>query len=502
MQKEFRRDGRGSELLSVEEMYRADQGAVADGVASATLMENAGRAIAHCIRQRWAPRPTAILCGPGNNGGDGFVVARLLAEEGWPITLALLGNREGLSGDAALNAGRWTGEVMTLDPSVLDGAELVVDALFGAGLARALDGPARQVVEAIDDRALPCIAVDMPSGVHGDSGAVLGAAPRCRMTVTFCRRKPGHLLLPGREFCGETVIADIGIPDSAVEGIAPSAWANGPALWGGRFPWPTALDHKYARGHALIAGGAVMTGAARLAARAAARSGAGMVSIAAPEDAVPVYAGDVPSLLVAPITDVDDFAALLDDRRKNAVLVGPGCGVSLDTREMTLQALREGKATVLDADALTVFRDTRDRLFEAIAGNSVVLTPHEGEFVRLFDEEGDKVARCRAAAEKSGAVILLKGADTVVAAPDGRVVVNDNAPPQLATAGAGDVLAGITLGLLAQGADSFDAACAAVWLHGEAAQTFGLGLIAGDLPEMLPNVLKKLKNSTAAKGRP
>jgi ADP-dependent NAD(P)H-hydrate dehydratase / NAD(P)H-hydrate epimerase len=488
------------ELLSVEQMYRVDAAAMSAGIAGETLMENAGRSVARCIGQRWSPRPIAILCGPGNNGGDGFVVARLLAELRWPVTVALLGDLNKLSGDAALNAGRWQGKLISLTSddlvTMLDGSELVVDALFGAGLTRDLAGAAKAVVDYVNERALPCVAVDVPSGVHGDSGMVMGAAISCRLTVTFCRRKPGHVLLPGRKRCGEIVVADIGIPEDVVKDVVsefePVGRANGPHLWQGRYPWPKMEDHKFSRGHALIAGGAVMTGAARLAARGAARIGAGMVTIAAPLQAVSVYAADWPSFLVTPVSDAEEFAVLLEDRRRNAVLVGPGRGVSQTTQEMALAALARGKATVLDADALTVFGESPARLFEAIASNPVVLTPHEGEFGRLFGVVGDKISRCRAAARMSGAVVLLKGPDTVIAAPDGRVVVNDNAPPELATAGAGDVLAGFIVGLMAQGADPFDAACAAAWLHGAAAKAFGPGLVAGDLPDALPNILARI----------
>lgn len=481
------------ELLTVAEMYRADEATIASGVPGEILMENAGRAIADQIRNRWARRPITILCGPGNNGGDGFVVARLLAEEGWPTTVALLGDRQALKGDAAAAAAKWAGDVRPLDPSTLEGAELVLDALFGAGLTRPVDGQAREVIDAVTDRNLPCVAVDVPSGVHGDTGEVLGRAPNCRLTVTFFRRKPGHLLMPGRQFTGETVVAPIGIPESVLDDIKPKAAANGPALWLPHFPWPSSIDHKYGRGHALIAGGAAMTGAARLAARAAYRAGAGMVTIASPPSAVPIYAGDLAGLLVLAVANEDEFNALLVDPRKNAALVGPGCGVSRTTRNMALGALRAEKAVVLDADALSVFQDAPDELFDALSGGRVVLTPHDGEFARLFDQSGDKLTRVRAAAARSGATVILKGPDTVIAAPDGTAVINDNAPPTLATAGTGDVLAGILVGLLAQGMPPFDAACAAVWLHGECATDFGAGLIASDIPEVLPKILNRLQ---------
>lgn len=481
------------ELLSVDEMYRADAAAIVGGTSGDALMEAAGAAIALEIRKRWDTRPVAILCGPGNNGGDGFVVARLLDRAGWPVRIALLGDRTALKGDAALNAERWTGPVEALSPSALEGAGLAVDAIFGAGLARPLDGAVLQTVNAIISTDIPCVGVDVPSGVHGDTGEVMGAAARADITVTFFRRKPGHLLLPGRDLAGEVVVADIGIPDAVLDEISPATHVNDPALWIGGFPWPGLADHKYSRGHVLIAGGAEMTGAARLAASGAARVGAGMVTIASPSQARSIYASDMPSLLVRTAENAADFGELLADPRRNAVLAGPGAGVSAETREIAVAALSTGRPTVLDADAITSFSDDPATLFAALASGTAVLTPHEGEFSRVFSHGGDKLSRARAAAAQCGAVVLVKGADTVIAAPDGRAVVNANAPPTLATAGSGDVLAGLVVGLLAQGMAPFEAACAAAWLHGAAATAFGPGLVAGDLPDMLPEVLRRLQ---------
>lgn len=486
----------GSALLTVEEMYRADTAAMVTGIDGATLMAAAGAAITAQIRARWASRPVAVLCGPGNNGGDGFVVARLLAEVGWPVTVALLGDRTRLRGDAALHAERWTGVIEPMTPSILAGSDLVVDAILGAGLQRPVDGEARAVIEAINEGSIPCVSVDVPSGVDGNTGEVLGIAPSANLTVTFFRKKPGHLLLPGRERAGEVHVADIGIPAATLDDIDPRQFENGPGLWRTRFPWPRAADHKYGRGHALIVGGTGMTGAARLAARAARRVGAGMVTIASGPEALPIYAADSAGLLTSPVSTAEEFAALLDDERKNAVLVGPGAGVNRTTREMTLAALGRDRATVLDADALTVFAGDPETLYAATSGARCLMTPHEGEFRRIFAVDGDKLARTREAAAMCGAVVLLKGADSVIAAPDGRAVINGNAPPELATAGTGDVLAGLALGLMAQGVDPFEAGCAAAWLHGAAAAEFGPGLIAEDLSDMLPRILRRLRTSS------
>jgi len=479
-------------LLSVDEMARADRAATAAGVPGERLMENAGAGVARAIVERWSPRPVAVLCGPGNNGGDGFVVARLLAGAGWPVRLALLGAAEKLSGDAAAMAGRWEGTIEPLEARALKGAEIVVDALFGAGLSRPPTGPAAAVIDRLGAAGRTVVAVDLPSGVDGDSGAVLGTAPKAALTVTFFRRKPGHLLLPGRLHCGEVVTVDIGIPAKVLTEISPQAFENAPPLWRARFPIPSLLDHKYTRGHVVMMGGAAMTGAARLAARAALRAGAGMATIASPPEAAAVYATGMAGVLVAPVARPADFVDVLEDPRKVSVLVGPGNGVSDATRAHALAALATGRPVVLDADALTVFAGAAETLASARRGE-LVLTPHEGEFARLFGGlKGSKLARARAAAAQSGAVIVLKGGDTVVASPDGRAAIAANAPPWLATAGAGDVLAGMALALLGQGMPGFEAACTAVWLHGEAAAGFGPGLVAEDLPDRLPAVLRAL----------
>jgi NAD(P)H-hydrate epimerase len=368
--------------------------------------------------------------------------------------------------------------------------ELVVDAIFGSGLSRALDDNVVQTLAAAAERRLPLLAVDVPSGVMGDTGEALGAvAAEC--TVTFARKKPGHVLLPGRDLCGDIVVTDIGTPPAVLDGIQVDTWENHPSLWRGELPHLTAAGNKYSRGHALLSGGYPMTGAARMAARAAARAGAGLTSIAVPEVALPIYAGALTSIMVHPISRPEDFSQLLSDSRYTALLIGPGAGVNETTRARALAMLATHRAVLLDADAISVFADRPAALAAAIKG-PCILTPHEGEFARLFDMTGDKLMRARAAARASGAVIVLKGSDTVVAAPDGRAIVNTNAPASLATAGSGDVLGGMILGLLAQGMDAFLAAAAGVWLHGAAAAHFGPGLLAEDLPDLLPGVLRRL----------
>ena len=475
-------------LLDVNRMDRADQLTVASGIPLGVLMANAGAAVAREIMRRWSARPVTVLCGPGNNGGDGFVVARLLADAGWPVRVALLGQSASLA--AQQHAARWQGNTEPLGTAVLDRALLVVDALYGAGLSRPLAGAAREVLAAAAAQKIPIVAIDVPSGLMGDSGECLGAVAAA-LTLTFFRKKPGHILLPGRLLCGEIVVADIGTPPELLAQLEPDTFENDPAIWLSALPRPQHQGHKYTRGHALIVGGYPVTGASRLAARAAARAGAGLTSLAVPEIAFNLYAGAVTSIMVQPLATPADLERLLLDRRFSSLLIGPGAGASASTRASTLTLLRQARPTLLDADAITAFQDDPQALFREIVG-PCVLTPHEGEFSRVFSATGDKLCRTRQAARLSGAVVVLKGCDTVIAAPCGRAIINANAPPTLATAGSGDVLAGFVLGLLAQGMEPFLAAAAAVWLHGAAAAEFGPGLIAEDLPDMLPHLLRRL----------
>ena len=475
------------EILTTAQMAAADAFAVAQGTPSLLLMENAGRAVADAIAARFKPCSVAVLCGPGNNGGDGFVVARLLHEQGFTVRVATDG---GHSNDAAAMGARWSGATSALTPDVLRGMTLVVDGLFGAGLARPLEGAAAQMVEALND--LPVVAIDLPSGVSGDTGQPLSSVyVRAILTVTFFRKKPAHLLLPGRALCGEIVVADIGIPPEAA---STALHENTPALW--RYPWPKDEGHKYGRGHCLVvSGGPAATGAARLAARGALRIGAGLVTVASPPNAVMVNAAHLTAIMLKRCDGAAELAALLEDKRLNAVVIGPALGIGGETREMVMAALNSGAAIVLDADALTSFKDDPDALFARLH-DRCVLTPHDGEFDRLFpglhDAATSKVEAVRAAAARAGCTVLLKGGDTVIAQPGGKAAINANAPAFLATAGAGDVLAGFIAGLLAQGMAAFDAACAGAWLHGAAAAQFGPGLIAEDLPEALPPVLAQL----------
>jgi len=488
------------ELLTPDEMSACDRLAIAGGVPGIRLMERAGRAVADAVARQPLGTRVVVVAGPGNNGGDGFVAARVLSERGYPVRMLLLGELGALRGDAAEAAASWRGATEPATPQALARAGVIVDALFGAGLNREVTGDVRALIDAMNASGARIVAVDLPSGINGASGAVMGAAVNARESITFFRRKPGHLLMPGRAHCGTVRVADIGIPDDVLDQVKPTALANGPELWGAAFPVPKLDGHKYARGHAVAVSGDVsFTGAARLAARGALRAGAGLVTLASPRAALAVNAAASLAVMVRPVDGADELTALLADKRLNAVVLGPGLGVGEATRAMVLAALDGERAVVLDADALTSFADGAEPLFSAITARPrpVVLTPHQGEFGKLFKnitqgaDKTSKLDMARAAAKASGAVVLLKGPDTVIAAA-ARAAVNANAPPFLATAGAGDVLAGMIAGLLAQGMPGFEAACAGAWLHGEAAATFGPGLIAEDLTETLPAVYRKL----------
>ncbi|WP_321337522.1 NAD(P)H-hydrate dehydratase [Breoghania sp.] len=503
------------QVLSVAQMGEADRRTIAAGVPGIDLMEAAGCGVADEICADHGPEcRVLVLAGPGNNGGDGFVVARLLVERGYEVVVGLLVAPERLKGDALVAFDRLSGETAPVQVAQVHQADVIVDALFGAGLDRPLAGSIVELVEAVNARrraGARVVAVDLPSGVSGDTGAILanaagGIAIEADVTVTFCRLKPGHLLFPGRALSGDVRVVDIGIPDRVVEdvvGAVPPLSLNGPDLWRAAWRVPGARDHKYMRGHVVVAGGPVhATGAARLSAGAALRIGAGLVTLASPSQAVAVNAAHLTAVMIRPVDDADGFSALLADERLNAVVAGPGFGVGEAMRALVLAVLSgesARRAVVLDADALTSFADDPKALFGAIRASrcrDVVLTPHEGEFSRLFPEFSDtslsRVWRAREAARISGAAVLLKGADTVVADPDGRATICNNAQGWLASAGSGDVLSGIIAGLLAQGLDGFEAAAMGAWCHGEAGRVAGPGLIAEDLAPSLRPVIARL----------
>ena len=476
-------------LFTVAQMSEADRLAEASGQSEAALIEAAGRAIAEEVFAHFTPGSVLVMAGPGNNGSDGIVAARHLRALGWPVEVALHPQRD-LARQPA-----WDGVAAALDAAAIDRGDIIIDALFGAGLSRPLDPATSALVDKLAKRRDCVVAVDVPSGLSGDTGQPMGACIHAAMTVTFWRKKPGHLLWPGRQYCGTVIVRDIGISSAILAAVAGDFAENEPALWREHYPWPRADTHKYRRGHALVVCGPIdKSGAARLAARAALRAGSGLVTLLLAEDTLRSLAPSLNAVMVEACDGVSDLMTSLNDARRNAILLGPGSGVGDKTQAMVLAALSRRRLVVLDADALTAFAAYPDELFGAIE-SPCVLTPHEGEFQKLFpDLSGDRVSRVQRAAERSHAIVLLKGPDTVVASPDGRVSINAHASPWLATAGSGDVLAGLVLGLAAQGMPPFEAASAAVWLHGDLGLRLGPGLIADDLPDALPATLRQLQS--------
>ncbi|MCF3641104.1 NAD(P)H-hydrate dehydratase [Rhizobium sp. TRM95111] len=479
-------------VLTPDEMAAVDRAASASGLSSQGLMERAGRAVAAAALRRFpGGLRFAVLCGPGNNGGDGYVAARALVEAGAPVALFAFGDPDALTGDAAAARHLWAGDTISLAGYQASPGDVVIDALFGAGLARDLPDTVCRVIDAVNGLALPVVAADLPSGVDGRTGAVRGAAFDAAVTVTFMCRKPGHLLMPGRALCGETDVFDIGIPPRIVLHEGHHLRVNGPDIWRMALPKADGAGHKYGRGHlAVFSGGAGATGAARLAAGAGLRAGAGLVTVLGPGDALAALEAHLTAVMLRRVDDERALAALLADDRFRTFVLGPAFGDLAKARAFVAATGR--RALVLDADGITAFRDDPDALFALFRDGPprLVMTPHDGEFARLFadlaaDGTLSKVDRARAAAARSNAVIVLKGADTVIAAPDGRALINDNAPPCLATAGSGDVLAGIVGAHLAQRMPPFEAAAAAVWRHGEAGRKAGDGLTAETLVEAI-----------------
>ncbi len=482
--------GHDNWLLTPSAMGEVDAAAAASGIDSFGLMEKAGQAVAAAVLRLFpGGERFVVLCGPGNNGGDGYVAARALQESGAAVALFHLGDPAKLRGDAATARSRCPIPGEPLETWCPAKRDVIVDAIFGAGLARAVPPAVADVVQRVDEAGLPVVAVDLPSGIDGRTGAVMGAAFRSRHTVTFMTRKPGHLLLPGRLYCGTVETFDIGIPFRLVEAKHERLFVNGPREWLAALPTTDAAAHKFRRGHLTVfSGPATATGAARLAAAAALRTGAGLVTVASPKEAVAANAAHLTAVMLKVVETENDLADYLRDERRTAFVLGPGFGVGPKARAFVAALAAANRHLVLDADGITAFAEDRQPLFSAFADGAprLVLTPHEGEFARLFpdlaaDPALSKVDRARQAAVRANAAVVYKGADSVIAAPDGRALINENAPPSLATAGSGDVLAGIIGGFLAQGVPAFEAAAAGVWLHGEAARRAGASLTADTL---------------------
>ncbi|NTA48084.1 NAD(P)H-hydrate dehydratase [Agrobacterium tumefaciens] len=469
-------------------MASIDAAAGQSGIPLYDLMERAGQAVAaSALRHYPQALRFVVLCGGGKNGGDGYVAARALVESGAVVVVHHLGDAGALRGDARMAFERSGVAPLPLGDYAPLAGDVVIDAVFGAGLSRDIPRELARIIEAVTNAKAPVLAVDLPSGLCGRRGVPLGASFRAERTVTFMARKPGHLLMPGRELCGALEVFDIGIPSRILTDHAGSVVENHPLVWRDALPASDIETHKFRRGHLTVfSGPAHATGASRMTALAALKAGAGIVAVAAPRQALDVLSVTLTAVMNAPMDDADDLRLWLDDRRHGAFVLGPGFG-DLDKARQFVSLLGD-KAVVLDADAITAFKDHTETLSERITSGTgkFILTPHEGEFARLFpdlaaDRTLSKIERAQVASARSGAVLVYKGADTVIAAPDGRALVNTNAPASLATAGSGDVLAGIIGALLAQGAPAFEAAAAGVWLHGQAGHRAGDGMTAEDL---------------------
>ncbi|HWD11909.1 NAD(P)H-hydrate dehydratase [Pseudochrobactrum sp. sp1633] len=501
------------ELLTPDEMGQADRITIAGGIDSYDLMQSAGQAVyKECMRLWPEALRIAVLCGHGNNGGDGYVVARLYRQSGRQTYCFFdLPPHDYTDARQALDDYRAEGgdtlPLSKFDPLEFD---LIIDAFYGAGLARDITGAIADCIDALNQSGKSVCAIDLPSGVSGLTGQVMGIAVQAEHTVTFFRKKPGHLLQPGRAFCGDVHVCDIGIEPSVLRTISVCLYENRPELWRDVLPVTQTNAHKFTRGHvAVFSGGMLSTGAARLSAAAAARSGAGLVTMIAPHDALSVHAAHLTGTMLHALGETADILRFIRVRKVKAAVLGPAFGDLPRARELICALLADAndeaalKYLVIDADGITAFKDQSQMLFSAAEQSdcAVVLTPHEGEFQRLFGEQVDgaagKVEKARQAAKLSHCIVINKGPDTVIAAPDGRAAINSNGTALLATAGSGDVLTGIIAGLCAQGMPAFEASCAAAWIHAETANCFAetapVGMIAEDMPELILKVWAKLE---------
>ena len=492
----------GREVLSPAEMDKLDSAAVADGLSIEGLMERAGFKATQAIMNRFDKQRVLVLCGSGHNGGDGFVVARLLKAEGWPVKVCVITKVDNIKPAVRLNLERWEqggGQIDLVSDSLLAWAGLLVDAIFGSGLNKPLPRSIREVLENPIIRQTKIVAIDLPTGLDPYTGQQLSDKEpyllKYILTVTFVRPKFGHILQPGRSICGETLVANIGISSELIKNhLSCRNFINGPALW--TLPQPGMSDHKYSRGTTIMFGGKGMTGAVCLASQAARRIGSGMLYIVAHRDTKPFYVSDAPGNIFLP-ADTFDIEKSFNLKYRVAGLIGPGYGVGAKVRRQVKVLLKHSRHVVLDADAITSFEDCASDLFSYIkySDSSVVMTPHEGEFQRLFGPRVSSTNKCekaKIAAKISGAIIVLKGNDTIIANPDGSAVISINAVAGLATAGSGDVLAGLIVGLMAQGMSGWEAACAGVWLHGEAGALCSHPFIAEDLINNISHAVQKV----------
>lgn len=491
-----------NEVLSIAQARMADRLTIEAGTSSFSLLSTAGLRVFEYTQSLIDDNARILVaCGTGNNGGDGLITAQLLIENGYNVDVALMSEAKSLKGDAHQALQQLSCPLLSLIDTRPDHYTLIIDAVLGVGLDRCVSDSLAVWIRAVNESSVPVISIDIPTGIHGETGAVLGVAIRADHTVTFYRKKIGHLLYPGRAHAGHLSVASIGISDALVDELTPTVYENLPSLWKSHLPVLSWSSHKYERGYTVVLVGTA-TGAARLTAYAALRAGAGVVTLASPSHLSNIVASHVTCEMIKHINNADELQIYLKDSRITSVVLGPGMGISEQTRQMVSAALTSNKNVLLDADAISSFENLEIELFTLIAKctQSVVLTPHKGEFQRLFKSlnlasSSSKVDVTREAARQSGAVVVYKGADTVIAAPSGRCAINTNSPVGLATAGSGDVLVGTIAGWISQNVGDFEAACMGCWLHGEAATEFGPGLIASDIANEYPKILKKLASS-------
>jgi len=484
-------------ILSCKNHKDLDKRTIKKFIPGYKLMENAGGVIFKIIKKKFKKKKKIkILCGPGNNGGDGFVVAKLLEENGFQdVELFCLVTKNKLKGDAKIAANNFNKNLKSFNDFKISSNDLIIDGIFGSGLKRNISGNLKKIIEKINLKKPYCISIDTPSGINGDTGEIQGTALKSNDTITFTTKKPGHLLSPGSEYCGNVIVGDIGINLEKLS-FKPRIFENHPDNWRSKFPWPNQKSHKYTRGFSLIICGEKMTGASRLAARAAARIGCGLLCLGVPRKSFNIYSTENPIALIEIVDDKKDLNNLLKDKRINTILIGPGFGISKKKLELILKVVKEKKRLiVLDADAL------KNNFKKILLKNKtkIVITPHEGEFLQVLKDLNIKNKKNKFSIviefiKKTKINLILKGNKTLICSQDGKISINTNTSPFLATGGSGDVLAGMITGLISQGMDIFNACCASVWIHGEIGRMKGPGLIAEDLPEMIPKVLKKLKN--------
>lgn len=506
------------ELFSLNEMQRADALAIQSGISGLSLMEQAGNRVACKIEQICeGPSRLCILAGPGNNGGDAFVVARLLSRRAYKIDTFMFClkdmQKSCKESDAKKMQEKWVkegGKLHSIEDlnalkESIDGSALIIDGIFGAGLSRNIEGPLIEIIERFNQANTPVLAIDVPTGMNGNTGQIMGAAIKADYTVSFHAPKQGHKLYPGKDICGKLYIENIGISERVTQNIAPKQYENTPELWKACLKPRSAQSHKYNYGAVLVvAGDHTMRGASVLSSNAAIKAGAGLVTLALnKEEEGTVHPQSFAAIMHNVIPETSDEKAwveLFAEKKITGALIGPGTSPSEETRQKCLALLKQNSRVLLDAGALTAFKGHRDALIEAIKARKetepkVILTPHEGEFKKLFPafDLSDKVNAAREAARETQAIILIKGADTVIASPDGRVIINTNAPPTLATAGTGDVLAGI-ITALASNKDNptFEAAAAGVYIHAECANQISSELVADDLIGQIPMAKKKV----------